>query len=113
MCGRDPTLTDELLNILTDLTQLSKTTNAKVALRARQVRTFVGYLGRVIFLIVCTVLDTVHFHNDNAMFSSDKVFFFFKDKGHGYCWVSYFIKYWYCPLSSLPALTVVTNQGQV
>lgn len=39
LCGRDPTLTDELLNILTELTQLSKTTNAKVALRARQVRT--------------------------------------------------------------------------
>ncbi|XP_075709615.1 acetyl-CoA carboxylase 1 isoform X1 [Rhinoderma darwinii] len=37
LCGRDPTLTDELLNILTELTQLSKTTNAKVALRARQV----------------------------------------------------------------------------
>lgn len=38
LCGRDPTLTDELINILTELTQLSKTTNAKVALRARQVR---------------------------------------------------------------------------
>uniref|UniRef100_A0A803SRS7 Acetyl-CoA carboxylase alpha n=1 Tax=Anolis carolinensis TaxID=28377 RepID=A0A803SRS7_ANOCA len=37
LCGRDPTLTDELINILTELTQLSKTTNAKVALRARQV----------------------------------------------------------------------------
>ncbi|XP_043910511.1 acetyl-CoA carboxylase 1 isoform X2 [Protopterus annectens] len=37
LCGRDPTLTDELHTILTDLTQLSKTTNAKVALRARQV----------------------------------------------------------------------------
>ncbi|KAM6049508.1 acetyl-CoA carboxylase 1 isoform 5-T6 [Chlamydotis macqueenii] len=37
LCGRDPTLTDELITILTDLTQLSKTTNAKVALRARQV----------------------------------------------------------------------------
>ncbi|OCT94491.1 hypothetical protein XELAEV_18012163mg [Xenopus laevis] len=37
LCGRDPTLTDELLNILMELTQLSKTTNAKVALRARQV----------------------------------------------------------------------------
>ncbi|XP_018104904.1 acetyl-CoA carboxylase isoform X2 [Xenopus laevis] len=37
LCGRDPTLTDELLNILLELTQLSKTTNAKVALRARQV----------------------------------------------------------------------------
>ncbi|XP_053562795.1 acetyl-CoA carboxylase 1 [Bombina bombina] len=37
LCGRDPTLTDELLNILIELTQLSKTTNAKVALRARQV----------------------------------------------------------------------------
>lgn len=111
MCGRDPTLTDELLNILTDLTQLSKTTNAKVALRARQVRTFASYLERVIFLIVCTVLGTMHFHNDNAVFSSDKVFF--NDKVHGYCWVSHFIKYWYCSLSSLPALTVVTNQDQV
>lgn len=38
LCGRDPTLTDELMAILTELTQLSKTTNAKVALRARQVR---------------------------------------------------------------------------
>uniref|UniRef100_A0A8C7N800 acetyl-CoA carboxylase n=1 Tax=Oncorhynchus kisutch TaxID=8019 RepID=A0A8C7N800_ONCKI len=37
LCGRDPTLTDELMAILTELTQLSKTTNAKVALRARQV----------------------------------------------------------------------------
>ncbi|XP_072302602.1 acetyl-CoA carboxylase 1 isoform X3 [Eucyclogobius newberryi] len=37
LCGRDPTLTDELWTILTELTQLSKTTNAKVALRARQV----------------------------------------------------------------------------
>uniref|UniRef100_A0A3B4B461 Uncharacterized protein n=1 Tax=Periophthalmus magnuspinnatus TaxID=409849 RepID=A0A3B4B461_9GOBI len=36
-CGPDPTLTDELMTILTELTQLSKTTNAKVALRARQV----------------------------------------------------------------------------
>ncbi|KAG5843414.1 hypothetical protein ANANG_G00150700 [Anguilla anguilla] len=30
LCGRDPTLTDELMAILTELTQLSKTTNAKV-----------------------------------------------------------------------------------
>ncbi|KAG7265279.1 hypothetical protein CRUP_008184 [Coryphaenoides rupestris] len=37
LCGRDSTLTDELMAILTELTQLSKTTNAKVALRARQV----------------------------------------------------------------------------
>ncbi|XP_039612650.1 acetyl-CoA carboxylase 1 isoform X1 [Polypterus senegalus] len=37
LCGRDPTLTDELMAILTELTQLSKTTNAKVALRARQI----------------------------------------------------------------------------
>lgn len=74
LCGRDPTLTDELLNILTDLTQLSKTTNAKVALRARQVRTFASYLERMILLIVCTVLGTMHFHNDNAMFLSDKYF---------------------------------------
>lgn len=51
LCGRDPTLTDELLNILTELTQLSKTTNAKVALRARQVRTLVGYHeGGMVFI---------------------------------------------------------------
>uniref|UniRef100_A0A8C5HRX9 acetyl-CoA carboxylase n=1 Tax=Gouania willdenowi TaxID=441366 RepID=A0A8C5HRX9_GOUWI len=37
LCGRESTLTDELVAILTELTQLSKTTNAKVALRARQV----------------------------------------------------------------------------
>ncbi|KAG5269143.1 hypothetical protein AALO_G00198740 [Alosa alosa] len=37
LCGRDPILTDELVAILTELTQLSKTINAKVALRSRQV----------------------------------------------------------------------------
>ncbi|XP_070619443.1 LOW QUALITY PROTEIN: acetyl-CoA carboxylase 2 [Erythrolamprus reginae] len=37
LCGRDPTLTDELVAILNELTQLSKTEHAKVALRARQV----------------------------------------------------------------------------
>nr|XP_014349107.1 PREDICTED: acetyl-CoA carboxylase 2 isoform X1 [Latimeria chalumnae]XP_014349108.1 PREDICTED: acetyl-CoA carboxylase 2 isoform X1 [Latimeria chalumnae]XP_014349109.1 PREDICTED: acetyl-CoA carboxylase 2 isoform X1 [Latimeria chalumnae] len=37
LCSRDPTLTDELMTILNDLTQLSKTEHAKVALRARQV----------------------------------------------------------------------------
>uniref|UniRef100_S4RJY4 Acetyl-CoA carboxylase central domain-containing protein n=1 Tax=Petromyzon marinus TaxID=7757 RepID=S4RJY4_PETMA len=37
LCGRDPTLTEELTNILNELTQLNKTTNARVALRARQV----------------------------------------------------------------------------
>uniref|UniRef100_A0A4W3JWV6 acetyl-CoA carboxylase n=1 Tax=Callorhinchus milii TaxID=7868 RepID=A0A4W3JWV6_CALMI len=37
LCSRDPTLTDELMLILTDLTQLSRTENSKVALRARQV----------------------------------------------------------------------------
>uniref|UniRef100_A0A8C3N0R0 Uncharacterized protein n=1 Tax=Geospiza parvula TaxID=87175 RepID=A0A8C3N0R0_GEOPR len=37
LCGRDPTLTDELINILTELTQLSKTTNAKGGERAREV----------------------------------------------------------------------------
>ncbi|KFR12883.1 Acetyl-CoA carboxylase 2, partial [Opisthocomus hoazin] len=37
LCGRDPTLTDELTAILQELTQLSKTENSKVALRARQV----------------------------------------------------------------------------
>ncbi|KAL2091869.1 hypothetical protein ACEWY4_011667 [Coilia grayii] len=37
LCGRDPTLADELMAILNELTQLSKTENSKVALRARQV----------------------------------------------------------------------------
>ncbi|XP_039771055.1 acetyl-CoA carboxylase 2 isoform X2 [Ornithorhynchus anatinus] len=37
LCGPDPTLTDELLAILNELTQLSKTEHSKVALRARQV----------------------------------------------------------------------------
>ncbi|XP_039627737.1 acetyl-CoA carboxylase isoform X2 [Polypterus senegalus] len=36
LCGRDPTLADELMAILNELTQLSKTENSKVALRARQ-----------------------------------------------------------------------------
>ncbi|XP_056232116.1 acetyl-CoA carboxylase isoform X2 [Seriola aureovittata] len=37
LCGRDPTLADELMVILNELTQLSKMENSKVALRARQV----------------------------------------------------------------------------
>ncbi|XP_028850871.1 acetyl-CoA carboxylase 2 isoform X3 [Denticeps clupeoides] len=37
LCGRDPTLADELMVILNELTQLSKIENSKVALRARQV----------------------------------------------------------------------------
>nr|XP_020449981.1 acetyl-CoA carboxylase 2 isoform X2 [Monopterus albus] len=37
LCGRDPTLADELMAILSELTQLSKMENSKVALRARQV----------------------------------------------------------------------------
>lgn len=37
LCGREPTLTDELAAILHELTQLSKTEHSKVALRARQV----------------------------------------------------------------------------
>ncbi|ESP03134.1 hypothetical protein LOTGIDRAFT_199489 [Lottia gigantea] len=37
LCGKEPGLTDELATILTELTQLNKTENAKVALRARQV----------------------------------------------------------------------------
>ncbi|XP_042297368.1 acetyl-CoA carboxylase 2 [Sceloporus undulatus] len=37
LCGRDPTLTEELVAILNELTQLSKTEHSKVALRARQV----------------------------------------------------------------------------
>lgn len=39
LCGRDPTLADELMVILNELTQLSKMENSKVALRARQVWT--------------------------------------------------------------------------
>ncbi|XP_060699469.1 acetyl-CoA carboxylase 2 isoform X2 [Hemiscyllium ocellatum] len=37
LCSRDPTLTEELMVILNELTQLSKMENAKVALRSRQV----------------------------------------------------------------------------
>uniref|UniRef100_A0A672PNW9 acetyl-CoA carboxylase n=1 Tax=Sinocyclocheilus grahami TaxID=75366 RepID=A0A672PNW9_SINGR len=37
LCGRDPTLADELMVILNELTQLSKMDNSKVALRARLV----------------------------------------------------------------------------
>ncbi|KAJ8286073.1 hypothetical protein GJAV_G00034250 [Gymnothorax javanicus] len=37
LCGRDPTLADELMVILNELAQLSKMENSKVALRARQV----------------------------------------------------------------------------
>ncbi|NXX22259.1 ACACB carboxylase, partial [Podargus strigoides] len=37
LCGRDPTLTEELTAILQELTQLSKAEHSKVALRARQV----------------------------------------------------------------------------
>ncbi|XP_061116348.1 acetyl-CoA carboxylase isoform X4 [Conger conger] len=37
LCGRDPTLADELMAILNELTQLSKVENSKVALRSRQV----------------------------------------------------------------------------
>uniref|UniRef100_A0A8C3I926 Acetyl-CoA carboxylase beta n=1 Tax=Chrysemys picta bellii TaxID=8478 RepID=A0A8C3I926_CHRPI len=37
LCGRDSTMTEELMAILTELTQLSKTEHSKVALRARQV----------------------------------------------------------------------------
>ncbi|XP_061865746.1 acetyl-CoA carboxylase 2 [Colius striatus] len=37
LCGREPTLTDELTGILHELTQLGKTEHSKVALRARQV----------------------------------------------------------------------------
>eukprot|EP00063_Salmo_salar_P052735 XP_014027570.1 PREDICTED: acetyl-CoA carboxylase-like isoform X2 [Salmo salar] len=37
LCGRDPTITDELMAILNELTQLNKMENSKVALRARQV----------------------------------------------------------------------------
>lgn len=61
LCGRDPTLTDELLNILTELTQLSKTTNAKVALRARQVRTYMGNLEEGLIFVDWVALMTMSF----------------------------------------------------
>ncbi|XP_059157454.1 acetyl-CoA carboxylase-like isoform X2 [Physella acuta] len=37
LCGKEPGLTDEMASILSELTQLNKTENSKVALRARQV----------------------------------------------------------------------------
>lgn len=37
LCGKEPGLTDELASLLTELTQLNKSENSKVALRARQV----------------------------------------------------------------------------
>lgn len=37
LCGPDPSLSDELTSILSELTQLSKSEHCKVALRARQV----------------------------------------------------------------------------
>ncbi|XP_049645344.1 acetyl-CoA carboxylase 2 [Suncus etruscus] len=37
LCGPDPSLSDELISILNELTQLSKSEHCKVALRARQV----------------------------------------------------------------------------
>lgn len=37
LCGKEPGLTDELASVLQELTQLSKTENSKVALKARQV----------------------------------------------------------------------------
>ncbi|CAM4660645.1 unnamed protein product [Lepidochelys olivacea] len=37
LCGRDSTMTEELMAILNELTQLSKTEHSRVALRARQV----------------------------------------------------------------------------
>lgn len=38
MCRKEAGLTDELASILTELTTLNNAENAKVALRARQVR---------------------------------------------------------------------------
>lgn len=43
LCGRDPTLADELMVILNELTQLSKMENSKVALRARQVKSKMSF----------------------------------------------------------------------
>lgn len=37
LCDKEPGLTDEMASILSELTQLNKTENSKVALRARQV----------------------------------------------------------------------------
>lgn len=51
LCGRDPTLADELMTILNELTQLSKMENSKVALRARQVTSTLRIEGNFFFLI--------------------------------------------------------------
>lgn len=37
LCGRDPMLTDDVVVVLNEFTQLSKMENSKVALCARQV----------------------------------------------------------------------------
>lgn len=58
LCGRDPTLTDELMAILTELTQLSKTTNAKVSLRARQVGCSQGVLFGAVAVFLLGTLDS-------------------------------------------------------
>lgn len=52
LCGRDPTLTDELTAILNELTQLSKTEHSKVALRARQVSEYLVTLSLSPFLVL-------------------------------------------------------------
>lgn len=54
LCGRDPTLADELMAILNELTQLSKMENSKVALRARQVTSTYNYHLIPVQLSWCT-----------------------------------------------------------
>lgn len=54
LCGRDPTLADELMAILNELTQLSKMENSKVALRARQVTSTCAYRLNPVQLRWCT-----------------------------------------------------------
>ena len=67
LCGKEPGLTDELASVLSELTQLSKTENSKVALKARQV-------GKVIHLLrVWTPYNVRHVCKPVPMQSKAKV----------------------------------------
>lgn len=59
LCGRDPTLTDDVVVILNEFTQLSKMENSKVSLCARQVRT-----GQDLRPLTCyTIQYCCYFHS--------------------------------------------------
>ena len=55
LCGKEPGLTDDLQAILSSLTSLNKTENAKVALGAREVRIVVA----VFFLLLGSTFGVV------------------------------------------------------